>query len=645
MNWIYNLYDKYENCKGEIGKVQPNGKTPLLPIAHSTQNAQIEVTLDYAGNFLKAEVIDKKDAVTIIPCTEDSSSRSGSAVFPHPLFDKLQYIAGDYTDYGGEKGAHFYVKYIEQLEEWCNSPNSNDKMKSILSYLKKKTLITDTINNQILFCDENGKLLEKWDDDKNKTPKIFKVFNSAQSEAFVRFKVQVTGDYDDKVWLDKSVWDCYIAFYLSKLSKIDLCYITGEKILCSEKHPSKIRNTADKGKLISANDKNGFTYRGRLSTKEQVVSVGYETSQKAHNALKWLIDKQGYNNGDQVILTWGTKGEKTPDPFDDSDGFLTDESELRTANVNTHSEYAKRLNKAISGYGNDLNMSALVVVMGLDSATTGRVSITYYRELNGSDFLERINSWYSTCVWQHTYKYINDGTDEKGKEKYKYITFFGTPAPKDIVEATYGKKASDKLKKATIERLLPCIIDGAKIPMDIVNCTVHRASNPATIDHFEWEKTLSIACALYIKSNEKERVTMALDCERNDRDYLYGRLLAIADKIESMTFERGENRQTNAMRYMNMFSQRPFKTWKIIAERLNPYQAKLGGICGKYNDLLCEVNSLFNDGNYEDDRRLDGRYLLGYYCQRQVFVDEHKQNILKKEQEKVNVSIEKNQNN
>lgn len=50
--------------------------------------------------------------------------------------------------------------------------------------------------------------------------------------------------------------------------------------MCTNKHPSKIRNTADKAKLISGNDESGFTYRGRFANKQQAVAVGYFTSQK-----------------------------------------------------------------------------------------------------------------------------------------------------------------------------------------------------------------------------------------------------------------------------------------------------------------------------------------------------------------------------
>jgi CRISPR-associated protein Csd1 len=53
-----------------------------------------------------------------------------------------------------------------------------------------------------------------------------------------------------------------------------------------------------------------FTYRGRFKTKDkdsgynEAMSIGYETSQKIHNALKWIIRRQGYVRGGLCIVTW-----------------------------------------------------------------------------------------------------------------------------------------------------------------------------------------------------------------------------------------------------------------------------------------------------------------------------------------------------
>ena len=59
---------------------------------------------------------------------------------------------------------------------------------------------------------------------------------------------------------------------------------------------------------------------------------------------------------------------------------------------------------------------------------------------------------------------------------------------------------------------------------------------------------------------------MALNKECDNRDYLYGRLLAVADRIEYRTFEKEKDtaRVTNAKRYMSTFSQRPFEAGVTI---------------------------------------------------------------------------------
>ena len=69
-------------------------------------------------------------------------------------------------------------------------------------------------------------------------------------------------------------------------------------------HSKKIRNEGDGAKLISSNDSQNFTYRGRFVSKEEAFAVGNETSQKIHNALKWIIRKQGTFFDTLVFIAW-----------------------------------------------------------------------------------------------------------------------------------------------------------------------------------------------------------------------------------------------------------------------------------------------------------------------------------------------------
>jgi len=637
LSWIQKLYDTYENCSSEVGIVKDIKKTPLLPIAHSTQNAQIEVVINARGEFIRARLLEKDEAVTIIPVTEDSGTRSGKNPPPHPLCDKLQYVAGDYTQYvHNKKGKVFYDTYIKQLQKWCNSVYANPKVCTVFRYLAKKELMADLIKQQILICDEKGFLQVG-----------VKLGAGEQNDAFVRFRVEIPLADESAVWLDKEVYQSYIQYYTSLQETLDLCYVEGQEMACSEKHPAKVRNTGDKAKLISANDTSGFTYRGRFSDKSQVVSVGYETSQKAHNALRWLIEKQGYRNGDQVILAWGTNDQNLPGVLEDTPSALFGVEESPV--VWTETDYAKRLASAISGYRCDLDIKSEIIIIGLDSATTGRLSITYYRELNGDDFLNRIENWHKTCAWKHSYKNIPDGFDEKGKAKFKRITFIGSPSPKDIILVAYGDKASDKLKKSTIERLLPCIIDKARLPYDIVNSAVNRVSNPVSMEKWEWEKGLTITCALIKKHRYdkfKEVWAMALDENQKDRSYIFGRLLAIAQKIEEYALSTaGEKRETNAERLMHQFKLHPYKTWGILTDKLKPYMARLGGKGTRLVELMTLVNTNLSYEDFTSSKKLEDSYILGYYCQRQVFVEERNLRIAENQKNKLDGQSEGVQEN
>ena len=92
MSWITETAALYDEIKEKVNN--SDEWEPILPLYHSTSNAQIQVTIFSDGTFSHAEVVDADDAKTIIPVTEDSSSRS-SGIAPHPLCDKLIYISGD----------------------------------------------------------------------------------------------------------------------------------------------------------------------------------------------------------------------------------------------------------------------------------------------------------------------------------------------------------------------------------------------------------------------------------------------------------------------------------------------------------------------------------------------------------------------
>ncbi len=626
MSWIQKLYETYNNCQSMIGAGSDENEVPLLPICHTTQKAQIEITIDGNGSFRGARVISKNEARTIIPCTEASGGRtSGEAA--HPLCDKLQYVAVDYSKHGGSKKPYF-ASYISQLERWCDSENSHPKAIAVLNYVKKGRVIEDLVAHQILIVGGNGKLLSTWEKKKGETvPKIFELLAS-QDDAFVRWEVEIPGELETKVWKDKILWEKWFRYYSSTKEGKSLCYVTGETEFTADQHPAKVRNDGDKAKLISSNDSSGFTFRGRFLTAEQAATVGFEATQKAHFALRWLISRQGYRKGDLAIVAWAVTGVQIPKPTDDAVSMLAGDVSAGELSADTAQDLAIRLKKKIAGYRQEIGPTTDIVVMGLDSATPGRMAIAYYREFTGFDFLQRLDDWQESCAWLHRYHSI-EGLDKNGKPKKKYIPFIGAPAPNDIAEAVYGSRLDDKLRGATISRLLSCIVDSQPIPRDLVEMVVRRASNRVGIrnpddkryygdDEYTWNKTLTIACALFRKHNRKENYSMALDHNRTTRDYLYGRLLALAESLEEWALNKaGEDRPTNAARLMQRFAERPFSTWRTIELALTPYKARLGGKSKKRQRMIDDVIASFNPEDFISDKRLSGEFLLGYHSQRE----------------------------
>jgi CRISPR-associated protein Csd1 len=607
-----------------VGAGSEDNQVPLLPICHTTQKAQIEIVLDQYSKFNKARVITKNEARTIIPCTESSAGRT-SGESPHPLCDKLQYIASDYNKYGGNKDSYFQ-SYVDLLSEWMKY-EKNKKANIIYDYIKSGSILQELIEHKILLLSKDNKLL-KQREGKKENKEVLDIFDllpgrinkkgeieNWQADAFVRWVVEIPNEPQSSVWNDTEIWKSWIRYYSHTKQNKSLCYVSGKEEFSADQHPAKLRIDGDKAKIISSNDLSGFTFRGRFLTADQAANVGFEVTQKAHSALRWLIDRQGYKGKDgQAIVAWATSGAVIPKPTDDPLAILgvnelpNDQSTI----VPTAQELALKLKKKITGYHKELGNTTDVVIMGLDSATPGRMSITFYKELTGSEFLDRIENWHETCSWIHRYGY--------DKETKRHFTFVGAPAPVDIAEAVYGNKADDKIKKATVARLLPCIIDGQPIPRDIVESAVRRACNRITMKEWEWNKTLSIACSLYKKYHPKEEYIMGcVDHDRNTRDYLYGRLLAIADRLEGQAlYKVKEKRDTNAARFMQLFAEHPHKTWRQIELSLSPYKARLGG-AHYFTGLIDEIMCKFTPEDFNSDKPLSGEFLLGYHCQRAEF--------------------------
>lgn len=580
------LQKAVETCDAmahRAGIPQAEEKEPLAPISHIMARAQVEITLNQDGKFCSARAIDKDAPKVIIPATEESAGRTVKAAeLPHPLCDYLRYL----IPYNQVE----YSCYVRQLSDWAASEYSMPKIQAILCYAQGGTILRDLQAAGLLQLGPDGKPVderaEKW---------------------MVCWTVNGLGEgANGPCWKDQTLMKSFSDYSAEKQadSALSLCMISGKEETSSAQHPKGIVPASGNAKLISANDSSGFTYRGRFSKDWQAATVSYAASQKAHCALRWLVANQGVSFGGRTFLCWNPQGCPVP-PI---------HSPMMRGNVPrtaAPTQYRQQLLKALSGWKNKLPDQAGVVIAAFDAATTGRLAVTYYNELQASDFLERLKYWDETCCWENG----------QSPTLFQFVNYaFGT--------LRNGKaEPDDRIRGQQMQRLVACRIDKTRFPFDIERALVEKATNLQIYKGKTGAETkklrrelLFVVCAAIRKyhiDQFKEEWDMALDESNTNRSYLFGRLLAIAEAVESSTYTDEDRRETNAMRMQKAFALRPLSTWRMLEEKLEPYYRQLSpGLRGYYQKFTREIVDKLSPSDSCLNQKLDDIYLLGYYHQR-----------------------------
>ena len=245
MGLLQKALETYDAHIAIVGKVEA-GHQPLAPIGHLLTKANIEITVDADGNMADAREIGKDEDKIIIPVTEDSAGRS-RAPAAHALCDQLGYLSGE----DEEK----FNLYLEQLQNWESSPYSHPMLKPILTYVRKRTILTDLTSRGINVSDE---------------------------KQLVRWRVVGIGHESGPCWTNLGLFRSYTDWYRSirvqdeKNNPSNLCMITGKVSVPAKQHPKGIVPINGNAKLISANDTENFTFRGRFTNASQAATISYE---------------------------------------------------------------------------------------------------------------------------------------------------------------------------------------------------------------------------------------------------------------------------------------------------------------------------------------------------------------------------------
>lgn len=555
-------------------------KEALAPVAHIVTSSNIEVTLTLDGQFMSASAVDKDAPKIIIPATEKSAGRSGKDPIPHPLCDKVKYFLDkDKLD-----------KYLGQLTEWCEACE-HPTLKAVLAYVKGGTLINDLMRADLLKREDKG--------------------GFKNEDALIRWRVE--GAPTPNCWEDWTLFEAFSRYYES-VHEADgkaLCMLNGKVARMAVQHPKGVVALNGNAKLISSNDRHGFTYRGRFEDDSQALTISYEASQKAHAAIRWLVANQGVTYGGRTFICWNPRGHELP---------RTDQPLLfrRTEPIVEATDYRDALAKTLKGWQECLPREEGAVIAAFDAATKGRLAVTYYSELLASDLVARMAAWDESCCWW------NGLFGVQSPKLARFVNHaFGTARKQK--DGTYEVKCDDRVFKQHMQRMIACRVGSAPFPQDIKHALVEKCRNLYLFDD-DWktrEELLFTTCAAIRKcgiDRKEEEWDLALEPDKRNRSYQYGRLLAVLEKAEQDTYEKDEKKRLpNAIRLQPMYVRRPQHTFSVVIEMLKQayYPRLKSGARTRYEKLIGEILSVISECPAENGSgALTDSYLMGYYLQK-----------------------------
>lgn len=617
MDFFTSLLKAYEKAE-EIGLVdQQNGDNPvLLPLYHTSLKSNgkniISVRLDRDGSFYKAEVMADNQTI-IFPVTGDSVARSGSNPSSHPLVDKFSY-------YVSEVNQSQYDNFHEQLANWIDYCDEGE-VKDFLMKIRHFILQTDFLSSilQSLYGEdyqrEGLKITYSDSDGKNKTVDL--------SAYFLEFSiVRFNGFKDESVTSYKELHQSYISFVRANQDNLGTCNISGRTEQITNKHRGLMGNA----KIISVSNK-GEAYKGRFKEREDVFSVGYETSEKIHLMIKYLLENKNSSTwleSSQYLINWFSDDLANESQLDivkpEFNELFEDSEDERDSLVfiKPNKENKKIGSSFIKGqklFSND----AMYNISILNKTSNGRIALKYFRQVQVSQLLKNLETWQENYSWEAKTK--------SGNYQLR------TPTFNEIINAAYGidrerylELDNDSFNSDQYQQLVTALIDGRLIPNTIVKKLEDNIKQRQKYSK-HWYQVQQVSLAVLQKQYGREFTPM-LDHQETDRSYLFGRLLAIYELFEAQRYAldgSSQERITNAERYWNAYTGQPAKMMHHLENKIKPYEEVLKlnrpGIWHKLEKERKEIIQLLTPlyGNKDFTQPLDYKFIFGYYAEKQFY--------------------------
>ncbi|PMC81174.1 type I-C CRISPR-associated protein Cas8c/Csd1 [Anaerococcus hydrogenalis] len=610
MSLLQALYNSYEYAKNNNMIDKYDSNDIILPLYHDNKKSNgkniVSLKINKDSNLVDAYFLNKDDNI-IFSVTEDSVARSSGAS-PHPLVDNGSYL----FDIGSKKN----VAYMNQLKDWLDY-SGDDFLNIVYKFLSNSKSFLEIIDKLYVDYEIKGNLTISIDNPNSKNNKKKDI---DFSKIFFTFTIE---DYDGLKDMslneNHKLHEIYLQ-YINHLNKKDsqrekiICNISGkEDYLCTKHRP--LMATARLISQITANNENFY---GRFKSPDETIKIGANTSQEIHLMAKYLLSSENTSVwlGDNTYLV----------------NWFSDDIKNETC-INLNSRIYKIRNNISNTIGGEKNKEvgesflkgkilfsddSKYYVGIFDKISNGRTAAKYFKELDVSILKENLQKWQNKYFWYGFNKKIND-------------EIIYTPSPYTITLVSYGVERSGKISidnkkilRSQMQNIISCIIEGKDIGDNIVKSLEKNIKSRIKYkDTWNTVKNTSLSILRYkwgIKDN-------MLDKENLDRSYLYGRLLALYERVEKLCFETKDKdnqvtRITNAEKYWTSFINNPVTINLRLRDAIKPYERKLAAnenkkrIYFKIKNEINEVTNLIAD-NYdyrkeENRKALSSGFIFGY---------------------------------
>ena len=530
-------------------------------------------------NGKKIKVRGDCDAVT--PVTLYSECRTGSKPAPRPLSDSCKYFAGDLA----HTERKFFDAEMELLHSWNEFAGGNRKLEAVIAYLSKETLAGDIVSSGVL--DE--------------------VAEKEREEALQKLAVRfvISDDTPERPWEDGELirsWDSY------------MCHMGGRKVVDSvtgvpgyriHRHGKNILSENANGKLISSSPfEETMLHKlgSRFDDDSQVPCVTWETSVKVHRMLRWLMANRAIRIRDKDSTTFWTCFSRSEPVHIDFDAIAQE------TGMPSPADYGRILRDAIGGKEFEVPDEDLTV-LALDYSSKGRDAFVYYLSVDAGEFFLTLKKW---------------------RERYRIDTQNGYYYPSlfRIVQDSYGYYdnaagtllVKEAVMKKHLNRLMRCFLEGRDVPGDIVQCAVENVKKTSRTP----EVMMNVLRTADVLLRGGGFGNMEITDENQSRSFLYGRLLAVYDTIESAAVFKKNlkrtqkvDRPTNATKLWASYVADPENIApKLHAKVIRGYMKWLSANTRNYYDgLIAEILARIDDSD-KSARQLGGEYIIGYTKQK-----------------------------